>query len=273
MAHVALITDSSACLSPSLRDSLPLHVLPIRIHLPSHDLDDHTPNASALVYEALGRGEPVKSSAPTALDYLAAAEDAQADAVVIVTPAEEFTGMHRSALFARDMASRPVKVVDCRSAAAAQGLAALAAAEAAAEGASIDEVAATAEDVCRRTDLVASLESLEHVQRSGRVSPAALGLARRLGVRPVFRLFGGTVERLGVPRSEAAALRRIHREWAAGGGATASRCAVFHAACPDRADDLNDSIGGQAMKLEFSASMGIHTGPGLVGVAWLRDPA
>lgn len=271
MARVAVITDSSACLSSPQRERLGVRVLPIRIHLANLDLDDDAPDASGLVYAALQRGEEVKSSAPTALDYLAAAEDSKADAALIVTPAEEFTGMHRSALFARDTASLPVAVVDSRTAAAAQGLVVLAAAEAAASGAPLEDVVTAAEDASRRADLVASLDSLEHVRRSGRVAPAALGLARRLGVRPVFRLSGGTVERLGVPRSAPAALRRIHREWVAAGGEDAGRCAVFHASHPDRAAELGRLVGARALTLEFSASMGIHTGPGLVGVAWVRS--
>ncbi len=81
------------------------------------------------------------------------------------------------------------------------------------------------------------------------------------------------MERLGIPRSEPSALKRIHREWLAGGGPEAARCAVFHAGRRDRAEELSRMLGSEALTTEFSPSMGIHTGPGLVGVAWLRPPA
>ena len=271
--RVALITDSSACLPPDVTDRLGVRVLPIAIHLPSGDFDDGTPRAPELVYAALAAGEPVKSSAPPTVEYLTAIEGIDAPAVVVITPAIEFTVMYRNAVLAAEVAERKVSVVDSRAAAAAHGLVVLAAAEAAASGASESEVVRAAEDASRRAELVGVLDSLEFIRRSGRVPSVALELAERLGVRPVFRLDGGRVERLGVPRSSEAALRRVRREATMRGLSPSSPSVVFHAASPTLAHELRAALGGQGTVVEFSPSMGIHTGPGVVGVAWLRDPA
>jgi len=117
------------------------------------------------------------------------------------------------------------------------------------------------------------LDTLEFIRRSGRVPSVALDLAERLGVRPVFRLDGGRVERLGVPRSPEAALRRVRKEATLRGLSESPRSIVFHAASEERAGELRALLGGDPMVAEFSPSMGIHTGPGVVGVAWLRPPA
>ena len=200
MDTVALVTDSSACLEQE-RTSVPMEVVPIVIHLPDGDVRGDGPDAAGRVYEALRHHESVKSSAPTAVEYVKAIEDTDADAVVVITPATEFTTMYRNATLAADLSDRPVAVVDSRTAAAAHGLVVERAARAAESGGSVDDVVQAAEDASARAELVAALESLEHIRRSGRVPLAALGLARHLGVRPVFRLRLGTVERLGVPRS------------------------------------------------------------------------
>jgi fatty acid-binding protein DegV len=134
----------------------------------------------------------------------------------------------------------------------------------------VDDVVAAAEDAASRVELVAALESLLYLRQSGRVSPLTLGMANRLGVRPVFRMRQGVVERLGLPRSEEAALARIVREWKMGRGGGSTRSAVFHAGRPERAGDLASRLGGDPFVTEFSAAMAIHTGPGVVGVAWLR---
>lgn len=270
MPKTALVTDSSACLPPELADRLGITVVPIAVHLPDRDLSDGMPEAPSAVYEALRAGAPVKSSAPTPAEYLAAVEEAAAEEALIVTPATEFTGMRRSASLAAGVAGRRVAVLDSRTAAAAQGLVVLAAAEVAASGGGLERVIRAAEAAARGAELVAALDGLEHITDSGRLPPMALGLARRLGVRPVFRFRDGRVERVGVPRSTEASLRRIRAEWAGRGGPGADRTAVFHAQAPDRAERLAATLGVGGLRVEFSPSMGIHTGPGLVGVAWLR---
>jgi DegV family protein with EDD domain len=271
MKSVALLTDSSACLPLDLIARSGISVLPIRIHLRSEDLADGTPGAAELVYGALARGDPVKSSAPTTVEYLTAIEGSRSDAVVVITPAEEFTGMYRNAAVAAEISGRPAVVIDSRTAAAAQGLVVLAAWEAAANDASVDAVAAAARDAARRADLVAALRSVEFIERSGRVGPLALGLAKQLGIHPVFRLRDGAVERLGVPRSQEAVLNRIRKEAQARGLPTASHSMVFHALRMDGALRLQDRLGLAGPMAEFSPSMGIHTGPGVLGVAWLRS--
>jgi DegV family protein with EDD domain len=273
MHRVALITDSSACLPPEVAERLGVRVLPIAIHLPSGDTRDGVPGASQLVYEALATGDPVKSSAPPSVEYLTAIEQAGSPSVVVITPAIEFTVMYRNAVLAAEVAVPAVTVVDSRAAAAAHGLVVMAAAEVAAAGGSEAEVVRAAEDASRRVELVGALDTLEFIRRSGRVPSVALDLAERLGVRPVFSLDGGRVERLGVPRSAEAALRRVRKEATLRGLSGAARSIVFHAASSHRAEELRALVGGDAMVAEFSPSMGIHTGPGVVGVAWLREPA
>ena len=270
MKSVALLTDSSACLPLDFSTRFGIHVLPIRIHLRSRDILDGTPAASELVYRALARREPVKSSAPTAVEYLTAIEEARSDAVMVITPAAEFTGMYRNAAVAAEIAGRPAVVVDSRTAAAAQGLVVLAASQAAQAGASLDEVVAEAQDAASRADLVAALDGIEFIERSGRVGPLALGLAKHLGIHPVFRLKDGAVERLGVPRSAEAVQNRIRREAHARGLATATHSMVFHAVSAEGAQRLQARLGAAGPITEFSPSMGIHTGPGVIGVAWLR---
>src|SRR5207245_9778737 len=98
----------------------------------------------------------------------------------------------------------------------------------------------------------------------------APSMASHLGGRPVLRLRSGMAERLALPRREAGPLPRIAREWRAGGGPTAQRTAVFHAARPERAAELSGRLRGVSFLAEFSPAMAIHTGPGVVGVAWLR---
>ncbi|MFN2590166.1 MAG: DegV family protein, partial [Actinomycetota bacterium] len=225
---------------------------------------------AAELYAALQQGVPVKSAAPSPLDYADAIERVEVRHVVVITPAAEFTWMYRNGTLAAELTERSVTVVDSRSATAGHGLVVLAAAEAAAGAGGVDDVVSAAEDAASRVELVGALETLDYLRASGRVPAMAIGLATQLGVRPVFRFRDGVAERVGLPRSEQAAVSRVLREWRDGGGEDAERCAVFHAARPEAAEDLAGRLGGTSFVTEFSAAMAIHTGPGVVGVAWLK---
>ena len=266
----AIVTDSSACLPPSVVRRLGIRAVPILLQVGSEEFQDGVDLEPDLMYRALLEGVPVKSAAPSPLDYLDAIESCGDRPVLVITPATEFTRMHRNAALAAELAGPLVTVLDSRSAAAAQGLVVLSAAEAAAAGAEPDDVVGAAFDASVRAELVACLESTESLRASGRVPAIALGLAGHLRLRPVFRMRQGEVDRLALPRSEETAMARIVREWKAGGGSGDSRAVVFHAARPARAERLVGLLGGSPLITEFSAAMGIHTGPGVVGVAWLR---
>jgi fatty acid-binding protein DegV len=160
-------------------------------------------------------------------------------------------------------------VVDSRTAAAAQGLVALVAAEAARAGQPLADVVAEAERAAARVDLVACLSDLGPIRASGRVPSPALDVPERQRVRAVFRLRDGSVESLAAPSSTSAALRRIRREWERGGGPSARRCAIFHANREAEARTLAEMIGRADFVAEFSAAMGIHTGPWVTGLSWL----
>jgi len=270
---IALITDSSACVPEELIRDHKIRIVPILVQIGSEEFRNGVDLQPARLYRALEQDVPVKSAAPSPLDYLDAIEEAGDRSVVILTPATEFTRMHRNAVLGAELSGRQVAVVDSRSATAGHGLVVLAAAEARAAGGGVDDVVAAAEDAAVRVELVAALETLSSLRQSGRVSALTLGVANTLGVRPVFRMRRGVVERLGLPRSEEAAVNRIVRDWKSGGGPDADRSAVFHAGRPERAQDLATRLGNDPFVTEFSAAMAIHTGPGVVGVAWLPPAA
>ncbi len=269
MAGVALVTDSSACLPARLVDSLAIRVLPITVHLPGTNRLDGAEGLPEQVYQALEADQPVKSSPPSVADYLGAIDEAGADAVVIVVPAAEFTEMRSHAMVACELSGGRAVTVDSRTAAAGQALVVLAGAEAAASGEPLERVLRSLEEASGRVDLVASVAELGPLRRSGRVPSPSLGPARSEGARTVFRMRRGAVEPLARVGTAGAALQRIRQEWAATGGPGAIQCAVFHSDCPELASQLGERLSSVTMVAGFSAAMGINTGRGVVGAAWL----
>jgi DegV family protein with EDD domain len=272
--RTAIITDSSVCLPAPVVDALGICVLPITVHLPGSDHLDGGDDLGRKVYQALENGQPVKSSEPLLADYLAAIEDCEASSAVVITPAVEFTAMQGHAVLACELASRPAVTLDSRTAAAGQGLVVLEGAEPAAAGASLETVVRAIKAAIRRVDLVALVASLGHLRHSGRVPPTSLDALDDEGDHTVFRMRSGAVRPLATAASAGAALDLIEAEWTRG-GADHSRCGVFHADRPLLAEELAARLGeGEHTPsvTAFSAAMGIHTGPGVAGAAWLSTP-
>ncbi len=269
MARVALVTDSSACLPAPLVAALAIRVLPITVHLPGSNCLDGVEGLPEQVYQALETDQPVKSSPPSVADYLGAIDEADTEAVVLVVPAAEFTEMRNHAQIACELSGGRAVAIDSRTAAAGQALVTLAGAEAAATGQPLERVLRAIEAASSRVDLVASVAELGPLRRSGRVPSPSLGPAQSEEARTVFRMRRGAVAPLARVTSTDAALHRIRQEWSTGGGPGATSCAVFHADCPELASQLGKQLTGVTVVAGFSAAMGINTGRGVVGAAWL----
>lgn len=271
--RVALVTDSGACLPAWLADTLGIRVLPITVHLSGSDRLDGDDGLPQQVYQALDHDQPVKSSPPSAADYLAAIEDIDAAGVVVVTPAAEFTAMCSHASLACELSAGRAVMVDSRTTAAAQGLVVWAGAEVAAAGGTRKDVVRGLEAASSRVDLVGALARLGPLRSSGRVSSPGLEGEGGPGARALFRMRGGAVESLSTVASAEAALAAIQEEWSRAGASPGGRTIVFHADCPDLAGDLAGRLAGVELVTSFSAAMGIYTGRGVVGAAWLPPPA
>jgi DegV family protein with EDD domain len=154
---------------------------------------------------------------------------------------------------------------------------ALAAAACAAEGKGLDDVAAEAERVASRVRLLAALDNLDYLARSGRVPGAAAWAGRSLGVRAMFEFSKGSVKPRRPALSTSAAIERMldacfdRRE-----RRDVLHVAVLHAQAQHPAEDMVSRIRGSAPDADlfvapFSSVMVAHTGPGLIGAAWWWD--
>jgi DegV family protein with EDD domain len=190
-----------------------------------------------------------------------------------------------AARLAAESARLPVTVVDTETAAGAQALVVLAAADAASAGADTAGVEAAARAAIDRVRLVAVVDGLDHLVRSGRVPGIAGWAGRMLGLQPLFEFRHGAARRLRPATSREAALTRIVGHWrrsrALVGPDDRLHVVGLHASAESDAEALGKRIREELapalpatdLILEFSPVMVAHTGPGLVGLAWRWEPA
>jgi DegV family protein with EDD domain len=282
---VTVVTDSAAALPPDLVAHYDIRVVPLVLQVGADRYHDGEISLDELVRRF---DEPISTAAPSPGEFATVMADAlRSGPVVTLTLAAGMSSTHDSAKLAAKLMTDndprapadggpDVAVLDTGTAAGAQALVVLAAAQAAADGADQYEVVATAERVAGRVRLAASVADLERLARSGRVPDAARWIGDRLGVRPLFEFRDGRARPLRPAFSTEAALDRIVQRCAAGAGKGARlHVTVLHALNPDAAAILAKRV--QALDPvsfligPFSPVMVAHTGRGLAGLAWWWD--
>ncbi len=267
---VRVITDSTAALDRNLAESKGIGLVPVRVTIGDRSHRDGEISLGEVV-DLAERG--LGTSGPPPGDFLEALAGAT-DGAVIVTVAGALSSTFASARLAAERLPVDVRIVDSGTAAGAQALVALHAAAVARAGGGLDEVEAAARLVASEVRLFGALESLDFLVRGGRVNNVAGAIAGSLGIRPVFELRFGDIRQYRPAFSRQGAIDRLHASWKRSRVVPARLHVVaLHAMARVDAEHLLARVSDEiepatGLVAEFGASMVVHTGPGMVGLAW-----
>lgn len=282
MARIAVVTDSAACVPAALKQALDIYEVPFELNWDGVVYRDDEAFDPAVFYSRFRQthtSHPTTSQPPLgAFASLYEQLRQSYDGIVSIHVSADLSGtLWTAQLAAEQVGGVPIRVIDSRTATIAEGFVVLAAARAAAAGAALEQVIAAAERVRDRVDFFATLKSLEHIHRGGRLGDAARLLSSQLQISPILNLRAGRVSVVCLARTWRSALRQI-LELAVGrlqdrNGVHAS---VFHADALADAEWLRDQFLARVAcaefyLTEFTPVMGAHTGPDVVGLAFYAD--
>jgi DegV family protein with EDD domain len=167
-----------------------------------------------------------------------------------------------------------VEVLDSQWAVMAQGFIAIAAAKAAQSGASLDEVLDVAHHTMRRVDMYAAFDTLEYLERGGRIGKAQAFLGSLLKVNPIIGMKDGEVYPLARERSRTKAIDHLYN--LAASFDKVEGLAVEYATDLDEANKLVQRLPSKYPQVPIylsrtSPAIGTHTGPGLIVISVLGD--
>ena len=281
MKKVAIVTDTTACIPQEQVGRYNIEVVPVQLNFEDRsyrDGIDITPKEFYLMLREAKKMPTTSSSSPA--PYLEAYRNAsqKGRSILCFTEPAKFSAMFNAANVAREIARNvlpgvTIEVIECTTAAAGQGLVTLSAARAADQDKTLEEVMATAHGIMPGISLYATLDTLRYLVRSGRVPQAAALLNSVLNIKPVFTLNHADARTVALPRSTKSAMNRILKFMDKEAGEKSLHVAVMHADALENATELHNHIRDrfQCEELfitEFTPVMGVHTGPGLIGVAF-----
>lgn len=276
--RVAILTDSTSDLPPALVKEYSIHVIPQVLIMGENTWLDGVDIDSSTFYRLLRTSSAFPSTSQPSVAafeemFRKLSEDADGIAAILVS--NELSGTLNSALTAAaTLTDIPIEIVDSRSVSMQLGLIVLAAARAAAAGADLTSVAATAKALIGRTHVYFIVDTLEYLHRNGRIGAAAMLFGSALQLKPVLSIKDGIVTPVAKIRTRRKALERVFEiveEEVA--GREGVHMAVLHVADPDEAVILQEQLASRFKPVEMIPSecgpvVGAHAGPGTVGVAF-----
>ena len=282
---VAIVTDTTACIPPEQVGKYKIKVAPVNFIFGDKVYRDGIDMSPTEFYTRLREAEKLPTTSGSLPEpYLEAFGEAshQANSILCITASSKLTAMYDSALLAKKMAEERlpnvvIEVLDCGTAAAAQGLVVLAAAQRAALGGNLTEVIETAKSIMSRVGVFGALDTLYYLVKGGRVPRAAAVVNSVLGIKPIFTIDGGDAHTVALPRTTKSALKQLLRIMGRKiKKAQPLHVAVMHADAQDNAPLLKSQIAArfncvELFITEFTPVMGVHTGPGLIGVAFYGE--
>ena len=280
MSGIRIVTDSACDLPPATAAEHNIEIVPLTVRIGDTEYVDRRDLTPQEFWEKSSHSKTLPETAapsPGAFEEtFRAAATAGATGIVCVSLSSELSATFQSAQLAAEAVKGviDVRVIDSRSVTIAQGLLAIAGAEAVAAGKSIDEVAAVIEAKVPRMRIFAALDTLENLKKGGRIGKARAALGSMLSVKPLIQVDNGAVGEAGKQRTRGRSLDQLIALSKEHGAATAKPLAVMHGDAPDIdkfVDDLCAALGRSRSEIligDIGSIVGTHTGPRVIGVAY-----
>lgn len=276
MARIRVVTDSASDLPRVIARGLDIDVVPLTIRFGDQEFTDLSPEdfwAKCKVAKTLP-----ETSAPSPGAFQAAYQRAKAegcDGVIVLTISSLLSATHQAAVLGVEAVAGEidVRVVDTLNVSMGEGLIVIDIAEAAKEGAELDDLVARSSQLLKKVGVVATLDTLEHLIKGGRIGGARALLGQVLSIKPLIDVKGGVVAEAGRQRTRAKALAAVAK--LAAEHAPLRRFALIQGACSDVAtlEALVKDIPTlyPLIVTDIGPVVGTHGGPGIIGLTWIEE--
>ena len=271
--NIALVTDSTCDLPQHLVERYAIQVIPNHLIIEGESTLDDESFSRQDFYERLPGMESLPTTATASSgNYQERYESLLQqgfELILSIHASSSLSGILNAASLAAQAYPKRVRVIDSRQVSMGLGFQVLAAAEALAIGMTVESVLEKVESVRQRTRLIAMVDTLEFIRRSGRVSWARASLGALFRIKPFLDVRDGQVERLGDVRTRKKGIERLHELLESLG--PLERLAVLHTAALVDAEDFlqqaSPRLTSEPLIVNVTTVIGTHVGPNALGFA------
>ena len=278
----AIVIDGTTVLPQAMRRELDLRTLPLHVSFGAESYTADVDLTAEQFYEKIKDPKAKPTTSQPSIGecrgvYEQAVRDGYKD-MLVLTVATEFSGTYSVAsTTAQQIIDTNIVVVDSRSTAASIGLIATACAKARRAGRSLEQTAALARELAAKTHLLALIDTLDFLKRSGRISGAAAAFGSLLSMKVILDLGDGeadAVEKVRTRERGMTALQALVE--ARTPPASRIHASILHANAPERARLLGEWLQERFHCVEYWVDeagpvLASHAGPGTVALGWYEE--
>jgi DegV family protein with EDD domain len=274
-AQIAIVTDSTSDIPVELTEQFNIQVVPNVMVMDGESFEDGRGLSREEFYQRLPR---LKSLPTTATASSGTYEQLYegllaggATQVISIHAASALSGIFNAARLAASNFGGRVLVHDSEQLSLGLGFQVLAVAEALSNGATVEKTLEILHQVRSNVHVIAMLDTLEYVRRSGRVSWARARLGNLLNIKPFIEVKSGKVLSIGETRTRQKGVLRLKELLTNLGGV--ERLAILHTAAEADArqflSDIKDRLPAtvRPFVVNITTIIGVHTGPNCLGIA------
>jgi DegV family protein with EDD domain len=284
---IAVVADTCASIPPDLTKSLQIEIVPYYLHRGHETLRDLVDMTHDEFFEWLPTAKVLPTTAnPGPGDYLNAFATAaeRADGIVSIHMTSKGSGAYQSACIAQEMAEThlpgvKIKVVDTLQVAMVHGWAAIEAARLAQAGGELNDVIAAARHVAETGYMIQTADTLRYLYMGGRIGRAQHLVGSLLNVKPLIGMEEGIIVPLGQARTRSRVYTKMIELMRERNPSLAPiKIAITHVAAYEQARLLLEMVKQafecrETLIAQLSPVLGVHTGPGMVGVNFFPVPS
>ena len=271
-----ILTDTAGDIPDSLANELGIGLIPLNIHFGDEQLKDRRDITSDNFFDRLASSDVhPTTSQPSPGEFAEAYQsliDDGADEILFVSIHGNLSGTLDSAKQAIELVSGArIATVDTRRTSLAQGIPAIRAAELANNGGGLDEAIALAEDVASRTRSLVIADTLEYLKKGGRLTQSQYVLGSMLRVKPILGIgdeppYVTIATRVRTLKKALETMVNMANEdeieWAS----------IVHGQGQENAEIVQTLMKphvGEVPIYDVTPVLGVHLGPGTVGLHWV----
>jgi len=282
MGKVAIVTDSTAFLEPGVAQELEINVVPLSVHLGDETMRDGIDITPEAFFQRLEQGgAPPRTSPPSVrtFEQLYAKLHTRTDEILSIHISGRLSQtLNHAERGAESLLGRcSIAVVDSMTTSLGLGILAKAAAEAAQEGADLDEVVRLVRGMIPHIYTVFYVDQMDYLERGHRIGRAQAILGTMLNVKPLLFVEDGEIIPLEKVRTHEKAVEKLF-EFVAEFAELEQAAIIQRQASPteetemllERFEQLFPDM--QFPIIQYGPVLASHIGPSAMGVVVYETP-